>query len=185
MIDNGYPGGILTGNKIKEEYDNKNIIIDPFDVSCLNPNSYNLHISNTLKVYDEEVLDPKKNNSTKTIIIPEDGFLLEPHKLYIGSTIERTFTDKYVPCIDGRSSYGRFGMFIHITAGFGDIGFNGTWTLEIMTSNKLIVYPNSEICQIYFMTPFGNCDIKYDGRYQNQIDPTPSRSYERKKVYLK
>ena len=86
--------------------------------------------------------------------------------------------------LNGRSSVGRLGICIHITAGFGDIGFNGTWTLEITAIKPVRVYPNIEICQVSYFTPYGESKIKYDGRYQGQIDPTASRSNLEKKVYL-
>ena len=73
----------------------------------------------------------KLPNKTKKIIIPEEGLILEPGKLYLGRTVEYTKTDKFVPMLEGRSSIGRLGLFIHVTAGFGDIGFSGFWTLEI------------------------------------------------------
>ena len=191
---------VLTGSKIYEEVMNGNIKIDPFDPSRINPNSYNLRFCNTLKVYKrkyyktlemvngfqewvrkEEPLDSHSNNETEDIIIPETGFVLEPNELYLGRTIELTGTDMYVPKIDGRSSTGRLGMQVHLTAGFGDIGFHGTWTLEITVPRRLRVYPNDEICQVSFETVYGDTDYLYNGRYQNQVEVTASKFYEDKK----
>lgn len=67
----------------------------------------------------------KKLNRTKTVIIPENGLVIEPGRLYLGSTLEYTKTDKFVPMLEGRSSVGRLGLYIHVTAGFGDVGFSG------------------------------------------------------------
>jgi dCTP deaminase len=72
----------------------------------------------------------KTPNPTKRITIPEEGLVLKPNTLYLGRTNEFTKTDRYVPMLEGRSSTGRLGLFIHVTAGFGDIGFAGYWTLE-------------------------------------------------------
>ena len=83
---------------------------------------------------------------------------MEPGKLYLGRTLEYTKTKKYVPMLEGRSSIGRLGMFVHITAGFGDIGFEGFWTLEIFVVQPLKIYPNVEICQIYFHSIDGDYD---------------------------
>ena len=71
----------------------------------------------------------RRENTSFSITIPEDGLLLEPQKLYLGRTIEYTATEGYVPMLEGRSSIGRLGLFVHVTAGFGDIGFKGFWTL--------------------------------------------------------
>ena len=72
---------MLTANKILKELDNKNITIEPFDIKCLNPNSYNVHLSNILKEYDNRhVLDVKQDNSRFciTTIIPKEGYVLKP-----------------------------------------------------------------------------------------------------------
>ena len=119
---------ILSGKEIHQQVENGTISIDPFNSDQLNPNSYNLRLHSDLLVYDSDVLDMKEKNSTSPLTIPNEGLLLEPQKLYLGRTIERTATDKYVPMLEGRSSVGRLGLFIHITAGFGDIGFDGFWT---------------------------------------------------------
>jgi len=109
---------ILSGLEIKKHL-GKEIIIEPFDEKFLNPNSYNLRLSDELMVYEEDVLDMKKPNKTRKLIIPEEGIVLEPGRLYLGRTVEYTKTDKFVPMLEGRSSIGRLGLFIHVTAGFG------------------------------------------------------------------
>ena len=102
------------------------------------------------------------------ITIPEDGYILMPGTLYLGETVEYTETTGYVPKIDGRSTTGRLGIVIHLTAGFGDNGFKGKWTLEITVTHPVIVYPNMEIGQLYFEEIQGDSSMKYDGKYQNQ-----------------
>ena len=138
---------ILSGQEIKKHM-GKEIIIEPFDEKRINPNSYNLSLAGELLVYDNHVLDMKEPNPVSRIIIPEDGLLLEPNRLYLGRTNEYTSTSRYVPMLEGRSSTGRLGLFIHVTAGFGDIGFSGYWTLEIFCVQPVRIYPNVEICQI-------------------------------------
>ncbi|QOR34382.1 dCTP deaminase [Clostridium sp. 'deep sea'] len=157
---------ILSGKEIKRKI-GKDIFIDPFYQSKINPNSYNLSLHNELLVYENSVLDMKKPNPTNKIIIPEEGLLLEPGKLYLGRTIEYTKTDKYVPMLEGRSSTGRLGLFIHVTAGFGDIGFAGYWTLEIFCIQPIIIYPSVEICQIYYHSIEGDYELYRSGKYQN------------------
>jgi dCTP deaminase len=168
---------ILSGKEIKKHMGNE-IIIDPFDESRINPNSYNLSLHNELLIYDNDILDMKKLNSTKKIIIPEDGLLLQPNKLYLGRTKEYTKTTEYIPMLEGRSSTGRLGLFIHVTAGFGDIGFAGYWTLEIFCVQPVIIYPNVEICQIYYHTISGDYDLYKSGKYQNNTGIQPSLMYK-------
>lgn len=168
---------MLTGNEIKKQIELGNIVIDPFDESRLNPNSYNLRLADTLKMYKPEsgLLDCKKDNPTTDIIIPDSGLVLQPGRLYLGSTIEYTKCGNFIAGIDGRSSIGRLGIVVHLTAGFGDVGFNGTWTLEISVIQPVRIYKDMEICQIYFHKPDGDTDIKYNGKYQEQIEPTASK----------
>lgn len=177
-------GGMLTGSQILEEIERGHIKITPFDKTKINPNSYNLTLNNTLLVYDNHILDFKAKNNTNKIIIPESGLILKPDTLYIGRTNERCWTDRFIPLLNGRSSIGRLGICIHITAGFGDIGWDGTWTLEITAVQPVKIYPNIEFCQVSYITPYGDTDIQYNGRYQGQIEPTASRSNLDKKVYV-
>ena len=157
---------ILSGKEILKHM-GKEIIITPFDEKKINPNSYNLSLADELLVYEQEELDMKKPNPTKRLVIPEEGLLLEPNRLYLGRTNEFTRTDRYVPMLEGRSSTGRLGLFIHVTAGFGDIGFAGYWTLEIFCVQPVRIYPNVEICQIYYHDIDGEYDLYSSGKYQN------------------
>ena len=142
---------ILSGKEIKKQL-GTGIDIVPYNESQLNPNSYNLSLFEELLTYDNDVLDMANPNPTTRLTIPKEGLLLEPNKLYLGRTNEHTSTNKFVPMLEGRSSIGRLGLFIHVTAGFGDVGFNGFWTLEIFCVQPIIIYPNVEICQIFYHT---------------------------------
>lgn len=164
---------ILSGKEIKNRL-GKDIIIEPYNESQLNPNSYNLKLHNELLVYEDDILNMKKENKAKKIVIPEEGLLLKPGKLYLGRTVEYTKTDKLVPMLEGRSSIGRLGLFIHITAGFGDVGFSGYWTLEIFCVQPIRIYPNVEICQIYYHDIHGEYDKYSSGKYQNNLGVQPS-----------
>lgn len=168
---------ILSGKEILKHI-GKEIIIEPFDEKRINPNSYNLSLADELLIYDNDILDMKKPNPATKIIIPEEGLLLQPNKLYLGRTNEYTRTDKFVPMLEGRSSIGRLGLFIHITAGFGDIGFSGYWTLEIFCVQPIRIYPNVEICQIYYHDINGEYDLYKSGKYQNNTGIQPSMLYK-------
>lgn len=94
---------ILSGKEI-EKHLGKEIVIEPYDPSRLNPNSYNLSLANELLVYEHDVLDMKTPNPTRHLTIPEEGLVLEPGRLYLGRTNEFTRTDGFVPMLEGRSS---------------------------------------------------------------------------------
>jgi len=168
---------ILSGKEILKNIGTE-IFIEPFDKKRINPNSYNLTLFHELLIYDNDILDMKTPNPTSKILIPEEGLLLEPNKLYLGRTNEFTKTDRYVPMLEGRSSTGRLGLFIHVTAGFGDIGFAGFWTLEIFCVQPVRIYSNVEICQIYYHNIIGDYDLYSSGKYQNNNGIQPSLMYK-------
>lgn len=168
---------ILTGKEIEKRL-NTDIKITPYDPKLLNPNSYNLRLFNELMVYTSFPLDMKKPNNNEKIIIPEEGYLLEPGKLYLGRTLEFTETYNLVPMLEGRSSIGRLGMYVHVTAGFGDVGFKGFWTLEISVIHPLVIYPGVQICQIFYHTVEGEITEYKSGKYQQNSGIQPSLLYK-------
>ncbi|HEX6962818.1 MAG TPA: dCTP deaminase [Lacipirellula sp.] len=163
---------ILSGQEISARLGG-DIKIDPFNPSSLNPNSYNLTLHDELMVYEEVVLDMAKANRVRRIPIPRDGIVLSPNQLYLGRTAERTETHNLVPQIEGRSSVGRLGLFVHVTAGFGDVGFCGHWTLEMFAVQPVRVYPGVPICQIIYHEVTGELR-EYDSKYQHNRDIQPS-----------
>lgn len=164
---------ILSGKEIEKHLGTK-IKINPYNPKQLNPNSYNLTLHNELLVYDDEVLDMKKENKATKIILPEEGMILQPGKLYLGRTVEYTETYSFVPMLEGRSSIGRLGLFVHITAGFGDVGFCGYWTLEMFCVQPIKIYSGIQICQIFYHSIEGDYEPYKSGKYQKNQGIQPS-----------
>lgn len=161
---------ILSGEEIKSQL-GSNILIDPFDEKQLNPNSYNLRLHDELIVYEEIVLDVRRPNRYRRHIIPPEGFVLEPHKLYVGRTVERTETHNLVPMLEGRCSIARLGLFVHASPGFGDVGFSGYWTLELVAVHPIRIYAGLPICQIIYHTMLGAvAESRTNGLHQNNQD---------------
>ena len=168
---------ILSGHKIRKCLGTK-IWIEPFNEKQLNPNSYNLRLHHELLVYDRELLDMKMENKAHVLTIPESGLVLDPGRLYLGRTLEYTRTEGFVPMLEGRSSVGRLGLFIHITAGFGDVGFAGYWTLEMFCIQPVKIYPGVEICQIYYHGIAGEYENYQSSKYQHNTGIQPSMMYK-------
>ena len=164
---------ILTGDEIRKHL-GTDILIDPFNESQLNPNSYNLTLHDELLTYEEVVLDMRKSNRVRRITIPPGGLVLNPNQLYLGRTLERTETHNLVPMIEGRSSIGRLGLFVHVTAGFGDVGFCGYWTLEMFAVQPVRIYPGVPICQIFYHEINGAIREYASDKYQHNRDIQPS-----------
>jgi len=167
---------ILSGKEISRRIGG-DIVIDPYDPARLNPNSYNLALHNELLVYRDPVLDMQRPNACERLVIPPEGLLLEPQRLYLGRTVEYTEASALVPMLEGRSSVGRLGLFVHVTAGFGDVGFKGFWTLEIFCVQPIRIYAGVEICQIYYHTIAGDYESYSSGKYQNNTGIQPSLLY--------
>ena len=160
---------ILTDLRIMQEINKGTILIEPFDRNKLGTNSYDVSLSKYLMVYDTDTIDARKDNPTKELIIPEEGFLLKPGTLYLGVTEEYTETHAHVPFLEGKSSIGRLGIDIHATAGKGDVGFCNTWTLEISCVMPVKVYAGMPIGQLIY---FG-----IDGEIQNYYHSKDNAKY--------
>ena len=119
----------------------------------------------------------KTTHETIDIEIPECGLILSPDIGYLGATTEYTETRNLFPYIDGKSSLGRNFILNHHTAGRGDDGFCGQWTLEIKTLYPTVVFPNMRIGQIYYETFIGDrkpYDANPKSHYNGQRGPTPA-----------
>lgn len=171
---------ILTDTKIKAGLEAGTIVIEPFNEGQLGPNSYDVRLGPNLATYDQPELDAKKHNTITTFPIPEDGFLLEPGELYLGTTLEHTETYEHIPMLEGKSSTGRLGIDIHATAGVGDIGFKGTWTLEISVTRPVRVYAGMPIGQLIYHSADGTPSELYHqkktSKYWNTNEHTPRES---------
>lgn len=167
---------ILTGNEITKRL-NDEIFIEPFNPERVNPNSYNLSLADELMVYTEDVLDPKKENKTETITIPKEGYVLEPGKVYLARTFEYTKTFNLVPMIIGRSSLGRLGLAVHVTSGFGDVGFCGYWTMQLICVQRIKIYSGMKICQIFYHTVCGDATDYSSDKYQNSSEIMASKIF--------
>jgi dCTP deaminase len=183
------------------------IVIEPFDPKCLGGNSYDVHLSPHFGTYAEPigpmaslgeqnfwnadpaasyhagfkhvVLDAKIEPVLHRFDIPDTGYLLMPNILYLGATSEYTEAHDHLPDLDGKSSGGRLGVSIHVTAGKGDVGFCGHWTLEITVVHPTVIYPGMPIGQLRYSTVKGEVRSRYGdkpgAKYANR-SPLPQGS---------
>jgi dCTP deaminase len=164
---------ILTGKQIDLEVASGQIVIDPYDPDLLNPNSYNFRLGSKLVMYDtNDFIDTQYKSPTIELDLSDEGFVLLPGKFYLGHTLEKMGSHCYVPLLGGRSSTGRLGLFFHITAPLGDIGYFGQWTLQFRATVPVRVYPKQKIGQMIFVQSLGEID-HYTGKYQGGTGPQP------------
>lgn len=153
---------ILSDQEILRSIEQGEIVIEPYDRTCLGTNSYDVHLSRHLATYRDRVLDARKHNEILHFEIPDEGYVLEPAINYLGATIEYTESHRHVPFLEGKSSVGRLGIDIHATAGKGDVGFCNHWTLEISVKQPVRVYEGMPIGQLIYFMVEGNILSPYN-----------------------
>lgn len=169
---------ILSDKRILEEIEKGTIKIEPYKRDCLGSNSYDVHLGKSLAVYEADELDAKKHNTIRHFDIPEEGIVLQPHELYLGVTAEYTETHAHVPFLEGKSSTGRLGIDIHATAGKGDVGFCGNWTLEISVKKPVRVYAGMPVGQLIYFPVDGEIEIPYNQKSNAKYSGQPNRPVE-------
>lgn len=170
--------GMLMKSAILKAIETGAIVCEPFTPENVGSNSLDVCLGDKLLTYtpntdldDVEtleplVLDPRRPNPTSELIIPKTGLVLQPGKLYLGHTVEKVGSMTTVPTVEGRSSLGRLGLFVHVTAGFGDVGFISQWTLELVCVHPIRIYPGMRIAQLAFHTAEGEIGANtYKGKY--------------------
>ncbi len=176
---------ILSDRRILEEMEKGTILIEPFHIENLGPNSYDVHLGKYIATYRERILDARRHNPIDHQLIPEEGMILYPDMLYLGVTEEYTETHAHVPFLEGKSSVGRLGIDIHATAGKGDVGYCNTWTLEISVRQPVRVYRGMPIGQLIYFTVDGPVKNPYGKRKtskynQRTIKPVESMMWKNK-----
>ena len=146
---------ILSDKRILEEMAKGTILIKPYDRACLGSNSYDVHLGKYLATYEEHLLDARKHNTIKHFEIPE-----------------------HVPFLEGKSSTGRLGIDIHATAGKGDVGFCGHWTLEISVKQPVRIYHGMPIGQLIYFPVDGEIEVKYNRKENAKYSGQASRPVE-------
>lgn len=183
---------ILSDVTIREEIEAGRIQIDPFDESCIQPSSVDLHVDAQFRVFANSrypYIDVRREMPDLTELVEVTGgdpFILHPGEFVLGSTLERVgIPDDLVARLEGKSSLGRLGLLIHSTAGYVDPGWDGYLTLELsnVANLPITIYPNMKIGQISFFRlstpaerPYGSSQTK--SKYQGQRGPTASRFFE-------
>lgn len=110
-----------------------------------------------------------KNIDGETFYLDEKSmYVLQPGEFILGSTVEYVnIPHDLVARVEGRSSVGRLGVMVHVTAGYIDPGFKGNITLELFNcSDKPFQLSYGDcLCQIVFETLSSPCKQPYDGKY--------------------
>ena len=188
---------MILGDKAIKEYLSQGKGVIGYKEEHINPNSVDLTLNENYAIYRNSRLDCRAENEVVKLKI-DDSLLLMPGLLYLATTNEtldlspmdyekllcsgKAHHQKTICArVEGKSSLGRLGLFVHITAGWIDSGFKGSLVLELTVVQPLRIYPNMKICQIAFMesslvdTHYGE---KEGSKYQGQIGAQESKMHE-------
>jgi dCTP deaminase len=165
---------ILTGSEIAACVQRREITIEPFSDDMLNPNSYNYRLG--VQLY--RLQTSADGCRARRILCPlvEGRWLLKKQQLYLGHTLEVIGSTTYVTSLIGRSSMGRLGIFVQVSANIGHVGAIHRWTLEIVTAHDTYLYPGQRIGQISFWTVDGP-QQQYEGWYGRHNEPMLSKRH--------
>lgn len=161
---------ILTGSQIQEDREKGLITLNPFIKSHINPNSYNYRLGSHIKIY----AGPVNNLPTfKEEAIPESGLVLIPGQVYLANTLEEIGSSTYAMSLIGKSSIGRLGLFLQVSANLGHTGSSHQWTLELVATYPIRIYPGMVIGQVSFWKNRGELQ-EYNGYHGNFSQITES-----------
>jgi dCTP deaminase len=199
---------ILTGESIKRAIADGSVVVEPFHPDRVQPNSIDLTLGDEVRIYRDvtdfssnflggdsydtsccirprndrhctNALDSKVDNVSTLFQIDESGWLIVPGVLYLMHTAEIVSSNRYVTQLNGKSSLARLGVIIHFTAGYGDTGFRGQYTLEVSGQHPVRLYAGMKIAQAVFYTTEGDV-TQYAGNYAGKtaLGAQPSRSWK-------
>ena len=183
---------ILSDKTIKEYLEEGKIVIDPLkDEQQIQPSSVDMRLGDEFKVFKvirKPYIDPKDEEDIaeymESSTVPEgEAFIIHPNEFALATTQEYVkVPDDLVAIVEGRSSMGRLGVTMHVTAGYVDPGFEGRITLEISNIGAMPValYPGQRVCQLVFETMTTPAELPYghpkrNSKYMKQLKPESSR----------
>lgn len=137
----------------------------------------------------------------KALVIPVEGHVVRPGEFYLGWTVERIqlpHPSRIAARVEGKSSFARLGLGVHVTAptihaGFGvkegEPNFAGSSIqLEIWNFGpvSVILKTGIRICQLIFESVDGTPEMGYEGRFSVQgpqplASPRPRTQPEKRK----
>ncbi len=180
---------VLSDRDILRALEEGDIVIEPLDdeylEEALGPASLDLRLGNEFVVFKtlhKPCIDPTvdaSENTERVVLDDDDEFVINPGELVLASTLERVELNapNITAVLHGRSSLGRLGIQVHVEAGYVDPGWKGRLTLELVNFNPMPVKlkPGMRVVQIVFHRLSSEPNCWYDGKYQGDDGPAPSR----------
>lgn len=180
---------VLSDCDIKTALDNKEIDIYPLSDDQIGPASVDLTLGNLFKELNRSeirCLDPKKGIGSDCFNLikkhRDDPYIIHPGGFVLAITKEKIkLPADLIARLDGRSSWARYGIIIHSTAGFINPGYEGKITLEItnISNVPVCIRSGARVCQIIFERLITPSKVHYGKRksskYIDQKNPLITR----------
>lgn len=183
---------LLCDVDIARKIESGEIYIENYSDDMLEPASVEVTLGSEFAYYEEtdEPLDLtafRDWDTGLTYVSGLGGYVLHPGQFVLATTAERVQLAPTIAAqLNGKSSIGRAGLTVHVTAGFIDPGFQGNITLEMFNAiqRPLLLTPGMRIAQLGFFQlsgvaarPYGHASLS--SHYQDQRGigrPKPVRS---------
>lgn len=179
---------ILVDHEIRDEVASGKLIIEPFEPSLIQPNSYDVRLADSFSWHapSDEVIDPYQSETVLSSLIhsQESSILVAPSQFILGATLEKICLPRnIVGQLTGKSSLARLGVMVHVTAGFIDAGFShppAQITLEIVNvgNRPVRLHAGMSIGQMVF-TRTAECLVAYNEKPNAKYNGQPAAAHSR------
>lgn len=182
---------MLTDREIRAAKEDGRLDITPYDLKMVEPASYDLTLGEDVKIFTPtlkeqgfrgalDIKEPVDHLFLPYKINPQ-GLVIAPQDFILATTEQRVrLGDEIIGRVEGKSSLGRLGLLVHVTAGYIDPGFDGEITLELknLLPVPIRIYAGMKIAQLSFLPAldmaegmWGYAGRPYSGKYQGQTGP--------------
>ena len=180
---------MMSDTDVLEAMEKGEIKVEPFERSLLGPDSLDIRLGNEMLISKGigKTIDSSKPENFFESRKMDGSFTLEPRQFVLGTTMERiSLSDCVAAQIEGRSSLGRLGIMVHMTAGIIHTGFGAkspsALTLEIysVNPNSVLLRAGMKIAQLSFFRLGTKASRGYDymptSKYVSQNSPLPPKA---------
>lgn len=174
---------ILSDRTLKEKIASGELVVDPIDVTALQPASIDCRVGDHFLIVENHEMEIiTLDDEIKYREITADAITIPPNSFVLGTTQEYIkLPNNMTAFVEGRSSIGRMGLFIQ-NAGWIDPGFEGRITLELYNANSLPIrlQAGKRVGQFVFCSTDQPAENPYRGKYRGQKVTVGSRIFKDK-----
>lgn len=161
---------MLSDTQIRAALNLREIIIEPPPRDeDIQPASVDVHLGHKFGHLQKKNSIYRLTDQSDVVYVERDSITLKPGQFVLGQLAESlTLNASHIARIEGKSSVGRKGIAIHVTAGFVDPGWSGILTIEIFNVSDVsyILTPGDPIAQLAFdkltvpsQRPYGHSEL--------------------------